>query len=229
MKPSKSKVGALTIILAGALIAGSGDLTFDLISYSYVIANNLFTSAYLVAIKKLDNGPKLNAFAKVHYNSLLAIPCLLLIAFFNGEMEHLPKFEFLNDTGFRIAFMISCILAFSVNWATFWCTSVTSPLTTSVTGQCKNILATFLGMFIFGDVIINQVLVIGLSIGVIGSIWFTIIETKKSNLSSGSSSQNLSLVDNNGKDLEAASLKDNNGGMNSNNNITLRTGKLSKV
>jgi drug/metabolite transporter (DMT)-like permease len=217
MKPSKAKISSLLIILAGALIAGSGDLSFDLLSYSYVIANNLFTSAYLVAIKKLDKGPKLDAFAKVYYNSLLSIPFLLVIAFLNGEMERLSSFEYLHDQGFQLAFLFSCILAFGVNCATFWCTSATSPLTTSVTGQCKNILTTFLGMFIFGDVVINNTLVLGLLIGILGSIWFSYVETSKKLDIHRTKTEKVS-IDSNGKDLEVPTLKENNG---SSNNLGL--------
>jgi len=179
MKPSSVKVASLSVILFGAVIAGYGDLAFDWLSYSYVIVNNVFTAAYLIMIKKLDQGPKLDAFGKVFYNSLVAIPWLFIIAYCNGEMHAIMRYEFLHDTGFQMAFMFSCVLAFMVNAATFWCTSATNALTTSVTGQCKNILTTFMGMFLFGDVRPNNTLITGLTVGIFGSVWFSYAETTK--------------------------------------------------
>jgi drug/metabolite transporter (DMT)-like permease len=180
LRPSLSKVTSLSVILLGAIIAGAGDLAFDFASYSFVMINNLFTAGYLIAIKKLDNGePKLTSFGKVYYNSLISIPWLLIIAFLNGEMASISKYEYLGDFGFQVGFLFSCFLAFGVNAATFWCTTATNALTTSVTGQCKNILTTVLGMFLFGDVKPTGLLVSGLSVGIGGSLWFSYVETTK--------------------------------------------------
>jgi Na+-driven multidrug efflux pump len=40
--------------LEGSLVAGLGDLEFNLLSYATVLANNLATAVYLVGIKKLN-------------------------------------------------------------------------------------------------------------------------------------------------------------------------------
>jgi solute carrier family 35 protein len=175
--PSKSKVASLLVILFGAIIAGAGDLSFDLTSYSCVLLNNLLTSGYLILMKKMDNAEvKLNANGKVFYNSLISVPWLLLISLIDGEFASALEFEYLGDLHFQLSLLASCVLAFLLNASMFWCTSATSPLTTSVTGQVKNVLVTILGLFLFGDVQPTIMLIVGLTVCIIGSICFSYVE-----------------------------------------------------
>jgi solute carrier family 35 protein len=201
--PSTSKLNSLLVILFGAVIAGIGDLSFDLISYACVMINNMLTAGYLIAAKKLDKGKTvLNANGKVFYNSLVSIPWLLLLALFNGELVAVQQYEFLYTFDFQIAFLFSAVLAFLVNAATFWCTSATTPLTTSVTGQTKNILVTFLGMFLFGDVQPTALLLFGLLISIIGSIWYSYVEMSGTKTVSAQTSFSKGKLKANDKDDE---------------------------
>lgn len=210
IKPQKRTVLALSVILTGAAIAGSGDLGFDVVSYMWVVANNVLTAGHLIAIKVLDRGIVLSPFGKTYFNSLLSIPWLLIIATVNGELSRIWDYEFLFDRGFQMAFLVSAILAFAVNGATFWCTTQTNALTTSVTGQCKNIIVTFLGMFLFGDVQPNLTLLVGLSIGIFGSVLFSYIETTKKMKTSktASTGENSRLPGDKGKPVEFSADSD---------------------
>jgi len=67
------------------------------------------------------------------------------------------------------------LLAFAVNYTTFWCTNVNSPLTTSVTGQAKNILTTFAGILAFG-LASTPMLVWGLTLGLLGSAYYSYVK-----------------------------------------------------
>lgn len=67
---------------------------------------------------------------------------------------------------------MSILLGAFLNFVIFFCTSVNSPLTTSVTGQAKNILTTILGVLIFNDLVIQPVNILGLCINACGGFWY---------------------------------------------------------
>lgn len=62
--------------------------------------------------------------------------------------------------------------AFLLNYLIFLCSTVNSPLTTSITGQLKNILQTLVGLFLFGDVIPTMAFGVGLGISTVASIFY---------------------------------------------------------
>jgi ABC-type Fe3+-siderophore transport system permease subunit len=91
-----------------------------------------------------------------------------------------------------MSFACSALLAFGVNFATFLCTQVNSALTTSVTGQCKNIVTTILAIIIFG-MHPTMLLLAGLMIGLIGSALYSYLkydeqQVRSDNNNNGSSS-----------------------------------------
>ena len=71
---------------------------------------------------------------------------------------------------------MSAIQAFLLNWFIFLCSTINSPLTTSVTGQIKSIVTTVLGLFMFGDVELTTLLTIGLILSSVASIWYAKIK-----------------------------------------------------
>jgi solute carrier family 35 protein len=76
--------------------------------------------------------------------------------------------------------LLSISQAFLLNVCIFYCTTVNSPLATTVTGQLKDLLMTSLGMVLFGDVIYNPVNIMGLCVGLGGGMWYSYIGYRKS-------------------------------------------------
>ncbi len=55
------------------------------------------------------------------------------------------------------------------------CTLVNSPLATNVTGQMKDILTTALGMVLFRDVQYHAINIMGIALGLLGSIAYSAV------------------------------------------------------
>lgn len=189
--PSQGSVISVFVMMLGALIAGWGDLAFDLLGYLLVLINNIATALNLSLMKKIASSALGSAdesnFGVVYYNSLLSIPMLLVFCLFNdNEFARARSFEFYSDPGFLLAFFSSALMAFGINYSTFWCTTVNSPLTTSVTGQAKNVLTNVLSIIIFG-VDCTASLVIGLSIGLFGGFMYAWVKYKEQQNKAGRS------------------------------------------
>ena len=63
----------------------------------------------------------------------------------HGLVEHIQR-----DPFFTCLFVLSCCLGFSINYFNYLCTEYNSPLTASVVGSIKSIVATYTG-FLFSD------------------------------------------------------------------------------
>ena len=172
-RPQGMVVCAVAVMIVGSLIGGWGDLHYDPLGYFYVLVNNAITALYLVWMKRTCNETKLqhDQWGVMYYNSLLAIPVLVLFALFNGEAARVMSFPHLNSVGFQLSFAISAIMSFLMNASTFWCTKVNSALTTSVTGQVKNVATSFISIVAFG-VVATPALLAGLSVGLTGSFLY---------------------------------------------------------
>jgi hypothetical protein len=145
----------------------------DLFGYTMVLLNNLVTALNLVFIKKTLSDTKLAAdtFGVLYYNSLISIPFLLALSVLSGEVGALRTYAHWSNTAFQASFLISALMSFLMNYSTYWCTEVNSALTTSVTGQVKNVLSSFVALSMFG-MKATPLLVAGLTIGLLGSIMY---------------------------------------------------------
>ena len=84
------------------------------------------------------------------YNNILSLPIVVVVCYVNGDFAAIPVYPYLWDLGFWLTFLFSSVQAFLLNYSIFLCTKTNSALTTSVTGQVKNILTTAGGYFMFG-------------------------------------------------------------------------------
>lgn len=167
---------SLFVMLGGAVVAGVGDLTFDMVGYVLIALNCVLTAAYLVSINVTGKETGLNSFGLMFYNNVVSLPVLLVASLLTGELRQALHSPDLGKMWFLISFIASASLAFLLNYAIFLCTTVNSALVTSVTGQMKTILTTVIGLFMFGDVIITVTNSFGLLLGVLGSVWYSYIK-----------------------------------------------------
>jgi len=112
------------------------------------------------------------------YNCTLAMPFVFMLVVYMDEISYIQNFPMFYDAGFRIYFSLSVVLGSFLNFFIFYCTSVNSPLTTSITGQAKNILTTILGVVIFHDLVIHPINIMGLCINTAGGAWYAYLKWK---------------------------------------------------
>ena len=122
--------GAIAISVLGTLIAGSSDLTFDLVGYLFTLANNVATASYLVLINKLGTKKGMNTFELLFYNSLMSLPAMAGLAWATGDWAAFRAMP-AGDSGMMALFLTSCCMGFFFNLVVFLCTSVNSALATS--------------------------------------------------------------------------------------------------
>ena len=164
---------SVSVMVLGSFIGGWGDLQFDLYGYSMVLLNNLVTALNLVFIKKtlLDTKLASDTFGVLYYNSVISIPFLLVLVVLSGEIFSLGDYPYWSSLAFQTSFLISACMSFLMNYSTYWCTEVNSALTTSVTGQVKNVLSSFVALSMFG-MKATPMLVGGLTVGLSGSMMY---------------------------------------------------------
>lgn len=165
------------LMIFGAVIAASRDLTFDLIGYMMVLGNDLLTACNGVVLKKkLNEAKELGEFGLLFFNTLFSLPVLIIMLVLNQENDLMKVKEFFlsdaNDSQFQIIFLLASVMGFVINYSIFLCTKINSALTTTVIGCLKNVLTTYLGM-LMGDYVFESINFLGLNVSIVGSLFYS--------------------------------------------------------
>jgi solute carrier family 35 len=175
IKPSKSVQISVYGMVAGALLAASDDLAFNLNGYTMLMLTDVFTSGYGVFIKQKLNESNCGTYGLMFYNSLLSILPVTAIALLLGDIDVALKFDQWSSPSFVLHFLLSCVMCFVLNYSSFLCIQHNSPLTTAIVGCLKNVTITYIGMFIGGDYIFSPLNFIGLNFSVFASILYSYV------------------------------------------------------
>lgn len=176
---SRASAAAVALMIAGAILAAANDLNFSGPAYAAIAANNLLTAAYLVAMK----GPGLRDVgvkALLFYNAALAVPMLAGVAVVSGEAGRLGRDThggmraWAGQPGLVTTLALAASLGVVVSHATLTCTRVNDALTTNVVGSAKNLVMTVIGMVAFGDFVWQPWNVVGLAVGAVGTVVYTV-------------------------------------------------------
>jgi solute carrier family 35 len=170
-QPSKTVQMSVGLMLAGALVAALGDISFNMMGYIVIFFNDLFTALNGVIMKRTAEEYRKSKMTVLFLNSFLsAIGVAIIIAFVPGEVEKVQNFAEWGNSNFVFYLVFASLLGSVLNLAIFLCTSTNSALTTTVVGCLKNVLTSYLGMFIGGDYIFSWLSFLGINISIAGSL-----------------------------------------------------------
>ncbi|KAF8407146.1 hypothetical protein HHK36_006272 [Tetracentron sinense] len=168
-KYSSSVVGSVGLIVLGAFIAGARDLSFDSYGYAVVFISNITTAIYLATIARIGKSSGLNTFGLMWCNGIICGPILLFWTFIRGDLEMTMNFPHLSSPGFQAVMLLSCIMAFFLNYSIFLNTTLNSALTQTMCGNLKDLFTIGLGWLLFGGLPFDFLNIIGQLLGFLGS------------------------------------------------------------
>eukprot|EP00252_Welwitschia_mirabilis_P009035 TRINITY_DN2131_c0_g1_i1.p1 TRINITY_DN2131_c0_g1~~TRINITY_DN2131_c0_g1_i1.p1 ORF type:complete len:333 (-),score=32.40 TRINITY_DN2131_c0_g1_i1:637-1635(-) len=168
-KHSTPIVGSVGLIVLGAFVAGARDLSFDFYGYSLVILSNITTAMYLITIARIGKSSGLNSFGLIWCNGIICGPLLFLWTFVSGELQTALHFPNLSSPLFQVMMLLSCMMAFCLNYAIFLNTTLNSALTQTICGNLKDLFTVIIGWLLFGGLPFDWLNVVGQSLGFFGS------------------------------------------------------------
>ena len=187
-KPSGEVLVSVCAMVMGALVAAASDLSFDLVGYSMVLANDVFTALSGVYMKKATSSLSAatsNKLGVLFYNSIFSSIALLSYLTLlsvqqssSGQrtvVQEILAFEGWQDPAFVYCFLGAACMGSVLNYSIVLCTAHNSALTTAVVGCLKNVLVTYYGILFMSGYIFNMLNFVGLNISIVGSLYYTYV------------------------------------------------------
>ncbi len=129
-RPSPTVQFSVGLMLAGALVAALGDLSFNLVGYVVIFFNDVFTALNGVLMKRTAEEYRKSKMTVLYLNSLLsAVGVLVLLLCMPREVERVRRFELYSNPGFVVYLIFASLMGSVLNLAIFLCTSTNSALT----------------------------------------------------------------------------------------------------
>ena len=154
---------SVAVMVLGAALAGSEDLQFSLLGYTFMGLNCLFTSGYVLYMRYAITNVRLPKFGMVFYNNLLSVLLLVPAILLTGELPQLYN-EAIMTHSFIFNNVLAGFLGFYLNFASLWCVGSTSASTYAIVGTVNKVPITILGFIMFDAKITQEgVLFIGMA------------------------------------------------------------------
>jgi len=141
------------MMLFGALLAAGSEIEMNPAGIFWMIANCFSTAGYILYMKFATKNVKLTKFGMVFYNNVLCAFFLLPVSLLNGEISIFMRtgaihtFDYFWKNGF------AGFVGFFLNFASLNCVANTGPTTYAIVGSMNKIPITFLGYFMFNDLV----------------------------------------------------------------------------
>jgi solute carrier family 35 protein len=149
-----------------------------MIGYGLIILNNIATTIHFNRIKTVStNNPGISVETISFFMSSLSIPILLVLVQFEDE----SAFNLMNRSNdFYFLLGVSCMSGITLTFSQNLCTVVNSPITTSITGNVKDVGLTFVSFLIFTDVVATPWLIVGLVMSLAGAFIYSYPQIQES-------------------------------------------------
>lgn len=175
--PSKPVRYAVLLVLLGTIIASSESFGTEAIGYVFTLANNVLTAISLNVTRKFSDTHGVKGFGLVFYNSLVALPLAASLTLLTGEAAYTWHFPWTGAAFAAVLFASS--LGVLMTYAVFLCTTVNSPLVTSVTGNAKDVVSTLVGAILFPGFKFTGRTITGLLLSFSGSGIFSYVKIRE--------------------------------------------------
>lgn len=169
----------VSLLSIGCVIAGYGDLTFNLVAYSCGIASNFTQAVYLLLVQRFTQHHQLSTLETLQLNCFNSLPILALTATLNGELGSVGSYPLAEHPFFFLVFLCTVSVGMLLNYSLFLCTGLTSALTTSVVGGLKAMVQTLLGLITFGGVSHNLPTYVGITMNLVGGTGYIAVKYKE--------------------------------------------------
>lgn len=188
--PPQDITASVVLVVAGCLIAGIGDFTFDLKGYACALMSCGLQTGYLLLVERTGAEKGVGTSELLFYNALLSIPFLLAIVVGSGEVVKIWPMaaHAAAETGalhFALLLGSCAVMGVLLNFSLFLCTMHNSALTTTIVGVFKGVLATGLGFFLLGGVEAHVLNVTGILVNMAGGAWYSVIKFRQKAARSG--------------------------------------------
>lgn len=175
-------VQSVCLIVLGAVITGWESLQSDWLGIVYTIGNNVFTAASMSLTKQFSDRTGVRGFGVVLYNAVVALPLCLIGAFLSNEVQYtfdVTQFPSGHSPLFWASFITASSMGVFMSYIVFLCTTVNSPLATSITGNIKDIASTLVAALLFSDFKATGMNMLGLFVSFAGAAWFSIVKLQQ--------------------------------------------------
>ncbi|BDA44780.1 UDP-N-acetylglucosamine/UDP-glucose/GDP-mannose transporter [Coccomyxa sp. Obi] len=179
--PPQDIAASVILVVAGCVVAGIGDFSFDLKGYVFALLSCLLQATYLILVEQSGAEKGVGTTELLYYNALLSLPFLIVVVLATGEASEIAPAMATAEMQMGVIPLIVLFLVFSLfgmllNWSMFLCTMSNSALTTTIVGVLKGAVATLLGFFLLGGVEFHPLNVTGILINTLGGTWYTLIK-----------------------------------------------------
>ena len=173
-KPHSNHIlSSVSLIVMGAIVAGYSTFSSDWVGIAFTVGNNVLTAAQLATTKSASDSTGLRGFGIVYVNALVALPLCLLGATLAGEWEYAARHAAVRIPLFWTSAAVASSMGVLMTYSTILCSTQVSPLATTVTGNVKDVLATVVGAFAFGDFDGSITGIGGILLSFAGAGWFS--------------------------------------------------------
>lgn len=174
---------AVVLVCTGAMVAAWQDLHGSAIGNGLALASIVSAAGYLVGLASVKHrSPDTSYLAILRYNFAIATCLLCVVLAAERESQLVPAMQRLSECGAPCynALATSSILVVLLNYSMFLSVTLTSPLTTTITGNVKALLTDLVGAAVFADVTLTSGFASGVCLTLLGITTYSYVKWRTS-------------------------------------------------